>query len=927
MKGKEWNKRQSVNAVSLSLTCIFLFLAVQLSDGKDSFVSKINEITKNLKQAVGLLDFNVAYTDFVNDATYYSSTEFNAGGMAGLYKLTRLFINVFAPKDILMEGLISIDAGNNINIVENPDFTAITKYYASLVAIVVFLLLCVVLFPLCGLCFCCCRCCGNCGAKALPSDKRRDTSKKVIQAILLIMCTTGLLFCIVCAFASNQQLEDGVQEFPTNLNYSVRDTETFMDTTNAHLRHLLTNNYQEFSTALNNVLQNGTEIAMNQLFEFAGAANLTKLFDFSENLGNVNNTLYELKSDTNRLRVYASQLNDALRKVKRDLTKTLNDCSYLPECSDFKKKIDLLQTNIDFSQVPDVSSTIASLGSLNIANIQNDVDAGQKSLNNIRVSLSDALNKGLNEAKTQLANGQTIITENLDSVTGSVNDVKKQIDSSASNAIKSSQQFIDNNGKYRFYFGVTISCALLSIVVFIFFGLICGVCGKRPDGYSDNCCNKGTGSNFLCCAVAFMFLFGFIISLITLLFLLVGVISERVICDPLSNPDPDQFTLIRLLDDYNLDFGIDVTPSTLLSNCFQNKSIYTTFNLQTKFKLDEIRAKFDISEAMKNLQFNGSIIPDNFTIIDGNTLDNLAKFNPDINSDGFIDELSRNLTNYNLDELSDGLRSVISALPSSRETLKSELELSLLHLNTYNEKLIIPMKNVSQTLVANVLNLTEQLNMGYNTFQEAIEALTEDINHIQDVLRTEGPARLNETAQIFANTTLMIITTYLDRVQDHIEVKIGQCGPLSLVINSTLTSTCDKVLTPWNGFWFSLFWTSILYVITIFVATSLGNLYKKHKPYDQYIETEYLYDAYADRGDNIPLNSRGGKRSKKKGKKSKRYEERPNAGREVARDYAAGSHPPGERYADMAPNNYGGHSFRPDGRPDTNGNFVTSTRF
>ncbi|ENN75940.1 hypothetical protein YQE_07475, partial [Dendroctonus ponderosae] len=150
----------------------------------------------------------------------------------------------------------------------------------------------------------------------------------------------------------------------------------------------------------------------------------------------------------------------------------------------------------------------------------------------------------------------------------------------------------------------------------------------------------------------------------------------------------------------------------------------------------------------------------------------------------------------------------------------------------------------------------------------------------------------------------MIITTYLDRVQDHIEVKIGQCGPLSLVINSTLTSTCDKVLTPWNGFWFSLFWTSILYVITIFVATSLGNLYKKHKPYDQYIETEYLYDAYADRGDNIPLNSRGGKRSKKKGKKSKRYEERPNAGREVARDYAAGSHPPGERYADMAPKHW-----------------------
>lgn len=46
--------------------------------------------------------------------------------------------------------------------------------------------------------------------------------------------------------------------------------------------------------------------------------------------------------------------------------------------------------------------------------------------------------------------------------------------------------------------------------------------------------------------------------------------------------------------------------------------------------------------------------------------------------------------------------------------------------------------------------------------------------------------------------------------------------------------------------------------------------------------------------------SHGGKR-KKKGKKSKRYEERPASGRDYPRDYPAGSHPPDGRYADMAP--------------------------
>lgn len=49
--------------------------------------------------------------------------------------------------------------------------------------------------------------------------------------------------------------------------------------------------------------------------------------------------------------------------------------------------------------------------------------------------------------------------------------------------------------------------------------------------------------------------------------------------------------------------------------------------------------------------------------------------------------------------------------------------------------------------------------------------------------------------------------------------------------------------------------------------------------------------------------SRGGKRGKKKAKKSKYYEDRPQnmGGEVVSRDLATGSHPPDTRYSDMAP--------------------------
>lgn len=136
-----------------------------------------------------------------------------------------------------------------------------------------------------------------------------------------------------------------------------------------------------------------------------------------------------------------------------------------------------------------------------------------------------------------------------------------------------------------------------------------------------------------------MFLFGFILSLVTLVSLLVGVISEKTLCDPLRNPDPTKYNVIQLLDDYNLDLGVDVTPSVMLSNCHQNKSIYKTFNLESKFDIDEIRSNYDISDALDKLDLSTITIGD-VTLVSDETFEMLRKFTPNIDVDTFIDEVS-----------------------------------------------------------------------------------------------------------------------------------------------------------------------------------------------------------------------------------------------------------------------------------------------
>lgn len=49
---------------------------------------------------------------------------------------------------------------------------------------------------------------------------------------------------------------------------------------------------------------------MNHLKDFTNASAVSTIYDFVNSLDTVNSTLYIMKSDTNALRVYASQLND-----------------------------------------------------------------------------------------------------------------------------------------------------------------------------------------------------------------------------------------------------------------------------------------------------------------------------------------------------------------------------------------------------------------------------------------------------------------------------------------------------------------------------------------------------------------------------------------------------------------------------------------
>lgn len=198
-------------------------------------------------------------------------------------------------------------------------------------------------------------------------------------------------------------------------------------------------------------------------------------------------------------------------------------------------------------------------------------------------------------------------------VNATLKDLNKALGDNSDGPINDADKFIKEYSKYRFYVGIAQSSILLAVILCITLGLMCGVCGKRPDGYDDDCCNKGFGSRCLMIGVAVMFFFSFILMLITLVYFLTGSTSQRVICDTLRNPKDNR--LFTAIDRFvQIDTIVNTNISSIIENCHKNESAYNVLKLENKLNvthlpsyLEEYGITDQIEKFKENIQFTDHI--------------------------------------------------------------------------------------------------------------------------------------------------------------------------------------------------------------------------------------------------------------------------------------------------------------------------------
>ncbi|CAG9785898.1 unnamed protein product [Diatraea saccharalis] len=542
----------------------------------------LSDITRDLHSEIAVVMemANVTYSTPIINTTYKASVEFDMRAMGSLYNSTHLVIDFIANKQAYPEGIVSVSDGHVEVASPREHWRELLSHYAGPTAVIVLAALLVAALPLAGLFWCCCYWCKS-GRRRRAFDRKYDACLKGILAILLIALLTLFLFGVVCAFATDSQLESSASEAPEAVRVGLRDAREFLNATQAHARHLLTDNYRELEMKVNGLLTSSGVAVSVQLGALSRGVAVSALATLVARLDDVHRDLTTVHALTDRLRAQADTLNAGLRKVKGQLLQTLAQCEQ-PPCVRLqeKYKIGQLDTEIQYNQMPDVSELLSNVTQLLEGNIKEEVADGQRVFRDIQRAIQRSLDENIPGVQAALADtGRRLerVADDISAMAGNASEELRRREDVAD----ALQQLYDKYGPYRRYLGLGAATALLAMTCLLALGVTCGVCGKRPDVYgASDCCNKGAGATWLLCGTGCMFVVGGCVAAVALVYFLAGITAQRFFCDPLVEPrgnrlfeDVDRFVEVEKML-YNERSDPSFNLSAILVRCHQNYTIY-----------------------------------------------------------------------------------------------------------------------------------------------------------------------------------------------------------------------------------------------------------------------------------------------------------------------------------------------------------------
>jgi len=824
--------------------------------GKDGVQNDQPGIRKKVLEVLGGRHA-VQYSEPVLDTDYQSSPKFNPRGMQHVYTLTHMFLDLVQRSEVLPASVNASELFTDAaSAADNPNQLLGTlsehkeelmlQYIGVLTVAVCGVLASIAVF-VAMFCVCCCRCAGKCGGYPEHFDKRADSCKRPFFGVILSVFVIAAMFGVVSAFVTNQYSREGVQKLPQRLSYAMVDTGKYFDNTEKEVHALLVTNFEELKEVLFDVLDQSGDILEKSLANAIQEVTLDNLTDSLDELGSVRSHLKTIKERTEDLQELVQQLDLGLKGSKGRLQSAINQCRNSTSCLRLLREnnVNLLDLDVasEFLEIPfdlpDVSLLMSDIQDLVKVKVRVDVE---REIGDIRPDIKKEIKRMGVELSEKAAQIQHVLNEFDGSLQVIQNDIPRQ-----------KAPMDEYIGGYMYYIGFGMSLMVLLVLICYVLGLFYGFCGNRPGNvYGDDCCNRGTGANWLLAAVYLTFLFSCVLLLATTAQFLVGSTLDKVGCEALD--DPKNSELFGLIDDKiitpHLEEQIRLSSSgaqsagkvhtslrKILGQCHRNSTLYVVMQSdKTVYDVDRLREwrrEFGFDQVIQDLSrkiVNADL--KNLQLLSPEAEDHLRKLAEskisDLNFDRYTDMFDRQITRIDLQGFISSLE-WLSQRSKVRE-VRAALGVEVRFLQTMVE-VVEQMKGAMEDLKKSTKALEEDVNINKEDFRRAINQVIKQAKEGPEFLQQKGPGLINKLANDYIDEAVGLIDGYVDRVIGRTKSSIGQCGPVSLSYNATVDALCREVVDPFNGFWASVGWCVVLYLFSVALALPLVSLYRKSEPY------------------------------------------------------------------------------------------------
>nr|CAD7573327.1 unnamed protein product [Timema californicum] len=343
----------------------------------------------------------------------------------------------------------------------------ILSHYAGVVGVTAVGLLFAVLLPLVGLFVCCCRCAGRCGARSQPFEKKRDPCWRITLGIFLSAITIVILFGVVCAFVTNQYMEDGIKQLPSRLRTGLSDTDLYLDNTNKEFTNLLVTNYEELQSTLITVLNNAGKTVQAQLKEASNATILTNLTNLVDTLNIIKDDMSNISYYVATLQSNTAELNSTLGGVKSELERILAQCQVLSDCrqlldkaknlsaanfDEVSRQIGTLNTWGTGQRLPSINNSLVIVNDLfsneNGPGLVDSIKNSQTDFEDLQKQVQEHIDDKIPEIKNTMSQAGNSIKVIADKISSVLNTTRTYV-SSTNSYLESGQKYIKQYSPYR----------------------------------------------------------------------------------------------------------------------------------------------------------------------------------------------------------------------------------------------------------------------------------------------------------------------------------------------------------------------------------------------------------------------------------------------------------------------------------------------